>query len=500
MKRITQCSILVLCFFYPISLVLKLSFADYDLFARIAVGRLIERDGAVPLTDVFSFSTTKAIWYDHEWLAGVLYYWIVKYFSGSGLLCGSIAAACLTFYFLYRAQQRYTEAPSLGMLVLSLVAVSSCGMWAAVIRAQAGSFLFFAISAFLLAEYRQIKKRLALAFLPILFIIWINFHGGFVVGLGLIGCTLLAHFWENRAIRSCLDLFAALICCCLAVAVNPYGFGYFNFIAAAVHKERLLIDEWKPLPLNPLEALSLGHGVFYFFLGMYLFGLLRCARKIPLEGILFTSFALLYGISHLRLLPFFYCSVGIYFLAPVVLLLKQIGEMPYCVSRRELLRNIAALSAILAAVLSSGALLQEIQKNPTLELRTHIYPETAFRWLRSNYPGGKILTNFNSGSFALWRGYPQFLVAVDGRYEEVYEDDVVLRVQRALSRVYSERDAELSLIDPDFVIRCGDERNRALPRIWLEVFADSHCDIFSRTLPGEFTAAGDSRSVWVPNF
>ena len=46
--------------------------ADPDLFARVAMGRLIHTSMSIPMQDPFAYTPVKDIWIDHEWLSGLL--------------------------------------------------------------------------------------------------------------------------------------------------------------------------------------------------------------------------------------------------------------------------------------------------------------------------------------------------------------------------------------------------------------------------------------------
>lgn len=53
--------------------------ADPDLFARVAVGRLVQAHGAIPLIDPFAFTPTLPLWIDHEWLSGVVFWFVISH-------------------------------------------------------------------------------------------------------------------------------------------------------------------------------------------------------------------------------------------------------------------------------------------------------------------------------------------------------------------------------------------------------------------------------------
>jgi len=52
------------------------------------------------------------------------------------------------------------------------------------------------------------------------------------------------------------------------------------------------------------------------------------------------------------------------------------------------------------------------------------YPLEAIEFIKINKLSGNLLVPFNWGSYALWKLYPQCFVSIDGRYEEVYSDEV----------------------------------------------------------------------------
>jgi hypothetical protein len=53
--------------------------------------------------------------------------------------------------------------------------------------------------------------------------------------------------------------------------------------------------------------------------------------------------------------------------------------------------------------------------------RHFLYPDGAVRFLRDSPYGGNVLNPFSQGEFLYWVLYPKFRVAIDGRFEEVYE-------------------------------------------------------------------------------
>jgi hypothetical protein len=63
---------------------------------------------------------------------------------------------------------------------------------------------------------------------------------------------------------------------------------------------------------------------------------------------------------------------------------------------------------------------------PTFALWTpsSFFPTGAVDWIKARDMQGRILPHFDWGEFITWSCYPACLVAMDGRYETVYEDPV----------------------------------------------------------------------------
>src|SRR3989339_2291474 len=66
--------------------VLAYNSADWDLWARLAVGKIFFQTGSVLQHDIFAYTPTKDIWIDHEWGSGVIFYFLSQHLGDYGLL------------------------------------------------------------------------------------------------------------------------------------------------------------------------------------------------------------------------------------------------------------------------------------------------------------------------------------------------------------------------------------------------------------------------------
>jgi hypothetical protein len=93
--------------------------------------------------------------------------------------------------------------------------------------------------------------------------------------------------------------------------------------------------------------------------------------------------------------------------------------------------RLAAATLALVGLLVFGG--KFLSKNPlTLELPEtpenikvpFSYPVAAVEFIRTRHLSGNILNEFNWGEYLIWSLYPAVKVAMDGRYETVYRDEV----------------------------------------------------------------------------
>ena len=64
-------------------------------------------------------------------------------------------------------------------------------------------------------------------------------------------------------------------------------------------------------------------------------------------------------------------------------------------------------------------------KNYSVPIGMDVYPVKEIEFIKINNLKGNLLTNFGIGSYAAYKLYPNNLIYMDGRYEEVYGDYMV---------------------------------------------------------------------------
>ena len=480
----------------------KWQFADYDLFARTAVGRLIVRAGSVPIKDPFAFTKTKDIWFDHEWLSGLVFYLVSQLGGDVALFLFDAGTLTISSILLFCAIPKTIRVSWSSAVYLVLLLLPSLIIWAPVVRAQVFSVLFFSFLLFTFSRLRLGKGKLLLGVQPLVMLAWANAHGGFVVGLGFIGLITFVSFFDKGLPRNFLLL--VLVLCIAAPLFNPYGTGYLWFIIEAVFKNRAAIDEWQPVPLSPIEMFRSGHSIILFICAILVYSAVKVRRKIPPEAWLFLCASLLYGLRHQRLMPFFYCTAVVYGASGFLLLsgnvvqgLNKIGFS------REALHSVGRLSLCSAWLYVLFTLVAFGRELPSFSLRYGTLPVHAMEWLDRNTDGGNILAHFNRGSFVLWRGYPKFKVAIDGRYEEVYPDSTFHAAAVALNPEHPNHENKLDEIGPDYILFCGEVGEKFTAMLkpeWQIIYQDENCWVLSKLKIANSVALDEKIDIWQPRF
>ena len=417
--------------------------ADPDMFARVAVGRLVERDGGVSHTDPFAYTPKLDRWVDHEWLSGVVFWNVARTSGDTGLLILTLLCMAASLVVVAAAQRRLAAAgaPVRSWLFLCLLPLP--WLWRSVVRSQVFTYLLLPVFLFAMADYRKRQDPRVLVPLPFLMLFWANAHGGFVTGLGLLGLFAVVALFDSRKFAA--PLWFTVAGCVAATLITPYGLDYWRYLAGALTMERAAITEWGPLIQTPLLAAWV-----LLVAAAWIAGLVKSRFRFPPEMIVLPSVALLFAIRSGRLSAAFLMTVAVYGIGPVTRLLRSTETRTTMIP--ESWRRAAAVCALVALVPLSLPVARLITDPEARRLSYDAYPVGAIEWLRESRPPGNVLVGFAEGSYALWRLYPEFLISMDGRYEEVYPQSTVDLVAAAVDPGAPDHAVAFEQVRPEYII------------------------------------------------
>ncbi|MFZ3342394.1 MAG: hypothetical protein WA213_16040, partial [Terriglobales bacterium] len=404
------------------------NFVDIDIWHQMNLIRASIAAGHLLTDDPFAYTTTIHPMIDHEWGAGVLAFFLSKWMGGAGILLLKFGSALATLLLTMRLAERRGAS----VAVVEFAAPLSIGMlyfgFLSAVRAQAYSFLFTAALLWALEAARgghpRKEQRWLWAFLAV-FPIWVNLHGGFVVGLGLVFLYCVEQVLLGKPARS-----AVIVLCGMALEVflNPYGAHYFSYLFRALPMARPRIPEWSPLwTLGWFPTL-----LFALALGMVICALAKL-KTWPAPGMLLLAATSVGALLHRKMLPFFaitwLCYVPAYFQD------TGTGQWLQEFARKRRRFFLFAWTVLIACSLVSAIRLKfwrlEVPQAGVPQIAGDLsYPIGAVDYLAAQRFHGNIMVPFRPGAYVSWKQYPNVKVSIDSRYEVAYPDEWVERVFR----------------------------------------------------------------------
>ncbi len=233
-----------------------------DLWGHLAYGRTIVAAKALPVTEPLMPLSAGVLFVDTAWLTQVIAFAAYDRLGFTAMSFANAAAiALMASLLLYRGYQRSRSA---GVALLG-VFLWSWGCWQhlTIVRPQlVGMTCFVMLLTLATSRHRRAWHWFAV---PVLFCLWANTHGSFLLGLALLAgmaagrsIDVVIRCGEFRAIQRdshvrrlvlLMELAAA------AVLLNPYGVRLYAEVLNIARNANLAdLDEWAPLQLRMLQG------------------------------------------------------------------------------------------------------------------------------------------------------------------------------------------------------------------------------------------------------
>ena len=409
---------------------------DPDLWGHVLYGQRVAVRGAVERVEPFSWTAAGHRWINHElgaeWVMGQVH----RVGGGEGLFFLMVFVGMGTFVAAIACGGGLRRGLSNGWSWgLGLLASRDIAYGFAM-RPQIVSALFLVVLiALLQAHYRG--RRYPLWGIPILFVLWINSHGGGLAGVVMVGVAALAgslqyavgtrRVWgigrmAPLAGRGITLLWISFVVSVAALCVNPYGLSLPVWLFESVRFVRPEIVEWRPIELS-FERLPYV-GLVVLALAGWLLSRREKQAWVP-AVCLFLAIA---AARHQRHLPLFALSVVALLpddLADAADRLKAHYRNLTACFRNVVVQRVVAIAMVLAGC---GALLASAtlgKTSPlTLEVPRSMYPLSAVEFMQAHGLGGNLVNDFNWGQLVLWE-LPACRVSFDGRLDTCYPRRVI---------------------------------------------------------------------------
>lgn len=381
-------------------------FSDEDIWWHLHNAQRLFAEHHAIQQDAYTYTVAGKAWLNPEAGAELPYYFAWRMFGLPGIYYVSLAVTCalaggilLLCYLRSRSVKTSVVPALLGVLLLS----ASMGP-----RTILFGWCLFIAELVLLELHRQGRDHLWL--LPLLFMLWINVHASYLVGMVYfamyVAAGLLDGTWGKLEARRWASaerpkLFAIVALSLAGIFINPYGWRLvFYPLDVAFHQKLTTsyIQEWQSLQFSDPRAI-----IAFGILGAMFLLSLTSSRRWALHDALFWMLAFYGAFTHMR----FVVLVGI---VVCPMLAGMLPRLPYAADRDR--PSVAApllfgLAALFGAFLPNQRAMEGV-------LRQH-YPAGALQWLRA-HPSGRVFNAFEWGGYLNFRD-PQLPVFMDGRMD-----------------------------------------------------------------------------------
>lgn len=392
---------------------------DPDFGWHLRSGEII-LDQGIPLKDPFSYSMPGYNFVNHEWLTGVLFAILYPIFGMIGL--SVVFAVIAVFAVLIQLRGFWTSQNDKYFVTLAILALTAV-LSVSGVRPQIISWLFFSL-VLKIALDSKLWNRLRW-FLPLLFLIWANLHGGFVIGIAVLFFVVVLRFTQEylnehsvlgyrlSAFRSrFIGVWSAglrqtdklktenrkyeiliLLLSVLATLLNPYGFSLWKetWAIASDSSLRWSIAEWTP----SIFILDFTLWFFFSFSGVLVF---RYRKNFSFLELFLYFGLLLSGLSSIRNMPLWIIMAFPMTLRAIGYLYDEAKSKKDGVSRfNKAYRGFF----VIVLLISTMQIFLILKASQTLSEESY-YPKRATEFLKKQ-KHSQIFSEYGWGGYLVWK-------------------------------------------------------------------------------------------------
>lgn len=384
--------------------------ADPDIWWHLRNASQLIHTRHFTRTEGWTFTVAGKPWINFEWLAELPYYFAYQWLGYSGLylvmmvVAGAIVAGI--YYLAWMRSGDWTAAflASLPGVLFATVSLAP--------RTLLFGWLLLVIELAVLWNFS--RGRDSTAWLPLLFLLWINAHGSWLIGLVLlavfVGCGLTegtwglvyATRWSRSQARKLLTVLGASFA---VLFINPYGgrLVAYPFDVMFQQKQTLrLVAEWASLDFHTVR----GKTVLATFLLLGVLQLIR-RRRWALQDLAFALIAVYGAVTYVR----FVFLAGI--LLPPLLAMSLV-ENRVKTARPVKDQRAGAAVALVALVAAIGWLYPSEKQLASGVAQS--FPEKALPYVRSLAGQRHLFNEFLWGGYLEWQA-PQVQEFIDSRVD-----------------------------------------------------------------------------------
>jgi hypothetical protein len=455
---------------------------DPDFWWHLRTGQYIAESRSIPRSDPsFAFTTAGKQWITHEWLSELLIWKLheVSGLSGLSLFFAGLITAAFALMYLRSPGKPYVA----GFATL-LGALAAIPVWN--VRPQIFTLFLLSLLILILETYFRNPRRRLLIPLPFMMLLWVNLHGGFLLGLVVMAAYLLGKALElyaglagdddlplNYVRRDLVWLVAVLLLCLALVGVHPAGYRILIYPLATLSSPAMqtYLTEWYSPNFHETYMLPLA----VLLLGVTALGLfVRRRFGFTVIGLLaMSALATLRSVRNAPLFAVIAAPVLSSQLAAIVNIRPSTEHPP---------RRVQALLAVLLAVICLLAPLRILMRLDTqAQSEREEFPAGGVDWIAQNAPRGSLFNTYHWGGYVMWRLNPRYQVFIDGR-ADLHGDEMltqyakIYNTQSGWEQALRGYGIHIALVEPGSLIA---QRLAESPE-WRRVYSDETSVVYLR--------------------
>ncbi len=387
------------------------SIADPDIWWHLRNAEVLVTTHSVVHNDFFSFTTTGARWINEAWLSELPYYYGWQWLGMRGIYLVMLVEVELillgVFGLAYVTSQNIKAAFLASWLAVWLATVSFGP------RTLLAGWLCLVAELFILTEFKQRKDCIWL--LPLLFVLWANLHGSWLIGMVLFAVWYGSGFlrgtwgrieaipWTSRERRKLAWVGSFSVA---GLFLNPYTYHLVFYPFDFAFRQRLNVnhvDEWMSLDFHGVR----GKILFAMLAATIVLALVR-KRRWSVDQVAFLLVAFYAAMTYSRFL----------FLAAIILTPILAKELDFLPAYRPAIDK-TRLNALIILAILAGCLWRFPSRDYLLRDTVRDYPVKALPYLQNFHPQGRVFNDCLWGGYLIWnaRNIPVF---IDSRID-IYE-------------------------------------------------------------------------------
>ena len=285
--------------------------SDSDHFWHLTAGKYMLENHTILSHDIFSWFVNGKYWMSHEWLSEVvigIFYNIFGKYHVIAFCLSLLVPLMLLIYFVNKDKIHSNKL--FALIWFTMMLLLSSFMTA---RPHLISNLLLGLTIYFLLDYYDNPDSKKIYFLPLITILWANFHGGssnlpyvfsilfFIISFMDFNYTKIES--KEKTIKQRIVFLLIALVFMLCVNINPHGFKMFIYPYINMGNSLMIstISEWRNTSLSDNS-----HLMYYIFIFFILMIFILSKKKIRFIDLMLFLISIYLGLKSIRFWSYTY--------------------------------------------------------------------------------------------------------------------------------------------------------------------------------------------------